>query len=171
MVFSRSLSVCCLIALASLSLGACSSEGDGEDEKPDMAAAGQGGAPSATAGDLGLGGSTAGSAGIVATPSAGAGVSGSSVSSAGTGGSAGSAGADTAGSGGSMASAGSSAADAGGQPDAGVPAEEDPFAGLLGPAEVSCEGLLCLDAADCATLYPEENTTCKFTSCVDFVCM
>jgi len=170
MVFSRSLSVCCSIALASLTLAACSSESDG---KPDKEMAGQVAPPPAMAADLGLAGSTAGSAGMVAIPSAGAtagaGGSGASASSAGTGGSAGS---DGAGSGGSMvASAGSSAADAGGQPDAGVPDEEDPFLGLLGPAEASCEGLLCLEAADCATLYPDENATCKFTSCVDFVCM
>jgi hypothetical protein len=41
---------------------------------------------------------------------------------------------------------------------------------LLGPGEISCEGLLCLEAADCAGLYPEENATCKFTDCVDFAC-
>ena len=170
MVFSRSRSVCCSIALASFTLAACSSESDG---KPDKEMAGQVAPPPAMAADLGLAGSTAGSAGMVAMPSGGAAASAAgSTSSAGTGGSAGSAGSDGSGSGGSMAaSAGSSAADAGGQPDAGPPAEEDPFLGLLGPAEVSCEGLLCLEAADCATLYPDENATCKFTSCVDFVCM
>ena len=53
------------------------------------------------------------------------------------------------------------------EPDAGVPEEEDPLVGLAGD---SCEGLLCVETADCAMLYPDENATCKFKSCVDFVC-
>ena len=172
MGLSRTLYVCSSIALALASLGACASE----SKKGDMKTAGQGALPPLMADNIGSAGTAAGSAGTVATPSAGAG--GTSASSAGTsGGNAGTGGntagtsGGSAGSAGSMAAmAGSSAAGAGDPPDAGAPDDEDPF-GLLGPAEVSCEGLLCVEAADCATLYPDENATCKFTTCVDFECM
>jgi hypothetical protein len=176
MAFSRSLSACCLIALASAWLGACSS-----DEKADDLdeVAGMGGSSSQGAGSGGSAGNAFGNAGTVTTPSAGTGgttassagagsggVTAGMGASAGTGGSGGTGGSSA----GSMA-AGSSSAGTSAQPDAGVPAEEDPFAGLFGPDEVSCEGLLCLDTADCASLYPEENAQCKFTGCVDFMCM
>jgi len=168
MGFSRSLSARCLIVLAFTSLGACSSE---PKQEPANEGAGRGGSPALMVDNPGSAGTTLGSAGMVATSAgagSGAGASGASASSAGKGG----ASAGTGGSPGSMAvMAGSSAAGTSAQPDAGVPAEEeDPF-GLFGPTEVSCEGLLCLEAADCATLYPEENASCKFTDCVDFMCM
>jgi hypothetical protein len=56
---------------------------------------------------------------------------------------------------------------------AGSSAEDDPFGlnGIFGdPGALSCEGLLCLEAADCAALYPDETAACKFTKCEDFVC-
>lgn len=96
---------------------------------------------------------------------------------AGAGGASGAAGQPTpaAGSGGQSGSAGaagasgaSGASGAGGQAGADP---NDPFAGLLPPpAPTSCEGLLCLEAQDCANLYPTENATCKFTKCVDLTC-
>lgn len=94
---------------------------------------------------------------------------------AGTGGSSGSGGQPmpAAGSGGQVPVAGSSgSAGASGASGAGgqAGAADDPFAGLLPPTQVSCEGLLCLEAQDCANLYPTENATCKFTKCVDLSC-
>jgi hypothetical protein len=174
MGLSRTLYVCGLVALAFVSLGACSSE---SKEKPDTKTAGQGSLPPVVADNVGSASPAAGSAGMVATPSTSAGASGAIASSAGTsGGGAGASGNSAgtsggAGSAGSMAAmAGSSAAGAGDPPDAGVASDDDPL-GLFGPEEVSCEGLLCVEAADCATLYPDENATCKFTNCVDFECM
>ena len=110
---------------------------------------------------------------------AAAGAAGSSTLSAGHGGgSAGSSGnaaagstagaaALAAGSGGASAGSGGAGGAAGA---AGNPAEDDPFAGLFDPPPLSCEGLLCFELGDCATLYPDENTLCKFTRCEDFVC-
>jgi hypothetical protein len=57
-------------------------------------------------------------------------------------------------------------ADAGPGPDA----SDDPFGGLFGPLPTGCDGLLCLEDGDCATFYPDETASCKFTRCVDFVC-
>ncbi|HMI94418.1 MAG TPA: hypothetical protein VK509_23760 [Polyangiales bacterium] len=171
MGFSKSFSARCSIALAFVALGAsaCSSEPE-EDDSPNMGA-GRDALPPLMVNNAASGGAAAGSAGVVATPSAGIGASGASA--AGTGGSSAGTGGSSAGAGGSAGSTAMMAGSgtAGASVDAGVPDEEDPFGGLLGPAEVSCEGLLCLEDADCATLYPEENATCKFTSCADFMCM
>lgn len=166
-MFSRSPTTCGWAALLVIgSLYACSSDKP-DDEREEMTmTAGQpammlppimvDNANEAGSTAAGSDGSTAGSSGSAGRT---AGSSGSAGSSAGSGGSAGSA----AGSGGS---AGSSAGSGGSSTDAGVPEEEDPF-GLFTP---SCEGLICLEDADCASLYPDENATCKFTSCVDFFC-
>jgi hypothetical protein len=60
---------------------------------------------------------------------------------------------------------------------AGSTAEEDPFADLFGDTmtggaapQVSCEGMVCLEFADCANLHPDENAVCKFTRCEDLQC-
>lgn len=115
------------------------------------AAAGSGPVKAPTVvGPAGAGGSSG--AGGQAAPAAGSG---------GQGGSAGAAGA-------SGASGASGTSGAGGQAGADP---NDPFAGLLPPPPpTSCEGLLCLEAQDCANLYPTENATCKFTKCVDLTC-
>jgi hypothetical protein len=86
-----------------------------------------------------------GSAGMLAARSGGAGTGG-----------AGSGGAMAAGSGGAGGAAGA--------------APDDIFGGLFGPAPLSCDGLLCLEDADCSTLYPDETTACKLTRCVDLFC-
>jgi hypothetical protein len=170
MALSKWRSVCGLVgSFAVGSITACA----GEKPADSMAIAGQGGTPSigpvdnpgsggrAAAGSGGAG--TEGSAGAVAAGAGGAGTAGST---AGAGGSA-------AGAGGSTA-AGSGGTDGGVDADAAVadagPAEDDPFGGLFGPLLTSCDGLLCLEDADCATLYPDETATCKLTRCVDFVC-
>jgi hypothetical protein len=150
-------------------LNACSS--DPKKERDDMKGT-AGTPPPLMVDNIGSGGmaGSAGSAGSTVTTSA----SGSGGSTAGSGGSAGSAGTagSAAGSGGSSAGSGGSAgsSSAGSSADAGMP-EEDPIGDLLGGAgQTSCEGLICLEAADCADLYPDENATCKFTDCVDFMC-
>ena len=162
MVVLRSLCAGSLI-LAASSLLACSSSDDGKEEKDMQPTAGSSGSMSLPPLDVGnAAGSTAmpaATAGSPASPSGASGASGASAS-AGSSGSSGS----------SSSAAGASGSDAAGQGGSGMPAEDDPFAGLFDPGPTSCEGFLCLDAADCASLYPDENTTCKFTSCVDFSC-
>ena len=157
----------CVLALAAVSISGCGSEpakkkaatADQGAMTPAMAAAGSG-----NFGNVGEAGSPSTTTPPTTTPTTTSGSGGSA--SAGSGGSAG---ADSgAGAGGDAGMAGSSSA--GSEPDAGMPAEEDPFAGLFDPGPVSCDGYICLEAADCASLYPEENTTCKFTNCVDFMC-
>jgi hypothetical protein len=170
------MSVCGLVG--SVAVGSMTACGDEKPADP-MVIAGQGGTPSigpvdnpgsggrSAAGSGGAG--TVGAAGAVAAGTGGAGGGGR----AGTAGSTAGAGGSTAGAGGSTA-AGSGGADGGVDADAAVAdagsAEDDPFGGLFGPLPTSCDGLLCLEDADCATLYPDETATCKLTRCVDFVC-
>jgi hypothetical protein len=47
---------------------------------------------------------------------------------------------------------------------------DDPVGDLFPPVPASCEGLLCIEDADCGTLYVEQAATCKLTKCVDFTC-
>jgi hypothetical protein len=173
MTLSKWMSVCGLVG--SVAVGSMTACG-GEKPADPMLIAGQGGTPSigpvdnpgsggrTAAGSGGAG--TAGLAGAVAAGAGGAGGAGTAGSTAGAGGSA-------AGTGGSTA-AGSGGTDGGVDADAAVadagPAEDDPFGDLFGPLPTSCDGLLCLEDADCATLYPDETATCKLTRCVDFVC-
>jgi hypothetical protein len=99
--------------------------------------------------------------------------SGGQASSAGRAGSAGQTSALAAGSGGAAAGTGGAAEGAAGA----AGADEDVFGGLFGtdpaaadPAAISCSDLVCFETADCASLHPDENAACKFTSCVDFLC-
>jgi hypothetical protein len=168
MVVQRASLVVCALVLA---VAGCGSEAEKKKTAtadqgamtPPMAAAGSG-----NFGNIGEAGSpsTAPATAPSTTPSTTSGSGGSA--SAGSGGSAGSENDASAGSSADMADAAADSVDA--PADAGVPAEDDPFAGLFDPGPVSCDGYLCLEAADCAALYPEENTTCKFTNCVDFLC-
>jgi hypothetical protein len=184
MASSKWMSVCGLIGTVAIgSIAACS---NGKPANP-MAIAGQGGTPTIEAVDNpGSGGSlaagsggagTSGAAGsIAAGAGAGAGVAGSAGSAAGAGGAIAGAGGAIAGAGGATAAAGSggmaggSAAGAGGESADAGPAEDDPFGGLFDPPPTSCEGLLCLEDADCTNFYPDEAATCKLTRCVDLVC-
>jgi hypothetical protein len=174
-----------ICAIAFLMIGAC---GEGSPAAP-MGMAGQGGAPVIASADnpgsagnaaAGSGGSPtlaaagavaagAGGAGSGSAGSGGAGSGGAGTGAAGTGAAAaGQAGGVAAGSGGT---GGSTAGGAGGQGEAaGAEAEEDPFGGIFGTPSDACEGLLCVEAADCTDLYPDEATSCKFTKCVDFQC-
>jgi hypothetical protein len=156
------------------SIAACGSEEKAADEAEDVA--GPAGVVAPPAQDFGMGGQGAAGTSSVTMPTAGTGMAaagtgaGMAAAGTGTGGQSGSAGGN--GSAG-RAGAGGAAAGAGGeQADAGAANEDDPF-GLFDPAgldELSCEGLLCVEAADCASLYPDEAAACKFTTCQDFVC-
>jgi hypothetical protein len=168
MAFSRSLAIRGLLGAGLFGLvGAC-----GEDPPPSAvaAAAGQGGAPVQVMDSRQMSGrAAAGSAGSV-MPSAGAaaGGIGGHAGNAGNGG-AGQAAMGAGNAGGGMAGIGG----IGGSGAAGAPAEDDFFGGLFDPPapdELSCEGLLCFEAADCASLYPDETAACKFTRCEDFAC-
>lgn len=127
--------------------------------------------PSASAGSSGAAGIAAGAAGMGAAGSAGA-AAGS--------GTAGTAGTAAAGAGGSASADMSATSDdpldlfGSGAGGASAPGS-DPIADLFGPGASgapapSCEGLVCLEDADCQNLYPEEHAQCKFTGCVDLVC-
>ena len=48
--------------------------------------------------------------------------------------------------------------------------DADIFGGLFPAPQVSCDGLVCLEDADCASLYPDEDAACHFTHCEDLVC-
>jgi hypothetical protein len=152
---------CCV----SLVFGAC-----GSDAPAPAADAGSGGGPtlivenpgSGSAGRpaaIGGGGSSAPN-----TTSAGA-------SAAGSGGTLASAGSPAAGAGGSVAGDGGAlSAGAGGAGGAGGDDDDDVFGGLFPTPQVSCDGLICLEDADCASLYPDEDAACHFTHCEDLVC-
>jgi hypothetical protein len=188
MALSRFFSVCGLIGAVSIgALAACS----GDKPADVLGSAGEGGAPAfGTADNPGSAGTPAadsGGAGSAGLSHAGTGGAGTAGPTAGAGGSTAGAGGSTAGAGGSTAGAsgstagaaaggggtGEATAGAGGQTgDAGMPeeAEDDPFDGIFGPLPISCDGLLCLEDSDCASLYPDETAACKLTKCVDFVC-
>ena len=90
----------------------------------------------------------------------------------GTGGMAGQAGGAGSGGAASMAAGGAAAAGMGGA-DAADASVEDDFFGVFAapePDALSCEGLICLESADCTSLYPDEAAACHFTTCEDFIC-
>jgi hypothetical protein len=170
MAFRKSLAIAMIGSGLLCSVGGCGSKESGDDAEDSADQAGAP-APAQVAMDNANGANTAA-----------AGMTGMQNSNPATGGMSGHAGSGgtTSGSGGhaAMASGGSAApAGTGGAKamdmDAAVAEEEDDLLGLLGvpaPDAVSCEGLLCVETADCASLYPDEAATCKFTSCVDFTC-
>lgn len=155
---------CCV----SLIIGAC-----GTDTPPAAPAAGSGGSPVLVVANPGSGGRPAAISGGSGAGSSAPG-STAGASAAGSGGMLASAGAAAAGTGGRSAagSGGASSAGAGGAGGTGGAAgDDDDIFGALFPApQVSCDGLVCLEDADCASLYPDEDAVCHFTHCEDLVC-
>lgn len=165
MASSRSLTRCWLIAsVFAAASGACGSDPATNTPPP---VAGSAGHVSEPVDNPVLAGSRAAVSGGRAAPvnSAGTLAAGTAAQvagspAAGSGGASGSAGA--------AGSAGTSSAGAGG---AGGDASDDPFGDLFPtPDAPSCDGMLCLEAADCTSFYPDAAATCHFTDCVDFVC-
>lgn len=156
--FARSVSIAVVLAAS----GACSSS---ERTDPPPPVAGHAGA-SEPADNPSQAGRTAAVSGGRSAPVSAAGA----LAAAGSGG-AGQAGGSAAGSGGSAGASTGGAAGTTGDAGAGPASLEDELAKFLGlDGAPSCEGLLCFEAADCTTLYPEAAATCKFKDCVDFVC-
>lgn len=173
MVFSKWLAISGLIGTGLLCLlGGCSSKPTASE-----AAAGSSAVPvlDNPAGRPAASGTTSGGA-ATASPAAG---SIARTSAAGSGGSAGSAGTTLVAAGSGHATGGAAAGSGGSGPVAGDGAagDDDPLDALdpfgLGsatPAADSCEGHVCLEDADCASLYPDDAARCKFTRCEDLTC-
>jgi hypothetical protein len=137
-------------------------------------AAGSGGAPVLVVENPGSAGRVAAVGGSeaagVSAPSPG----GAGATAAGSGGVSASAGAAAAGRAAIAGSGGNVSAGAGGSGVAGGASaaddDDDLLGGLLPTPQVSCDGLVCLEDADCADLYPDEDALCHFTHCQDLTC-